>query len=483
MKEYRSLLIIFFLAIAQADADLPLQDQGVFLEDYSVEMNLRFEAIAKARTVDLATWSQPFDGIGQRLAIAVREALKNKARVRIIYESFPSEHVDPVSDTQQEFLKSIMDQDLPVQAMVYSNRWSDKFWGGLEFGDFFHEKFILIDRGLPTEKIFIGGRSHHQFAADTADSGIVIIPGKHSHLGIDLQTVFESMWQTSASYQKLEKSRSLPIKTKTQLEGVRMLQSDANSEPSRYTAIRDWLFGLSLEPQSNKFKNLVFTFDRLNIVHHNLIQRVLKTKARSEYRNREVLGDPIIDELVVLLDNAKERIAFTSYTFSPPKKLSDALLRADQRGVPISFFTNGKAAHERYVKGALPHFNSLEFMQRFNAKNLSIFVTQKSRQYNNFVYSKNADVPVDSNLPIYLHHKIFIIDDWVAMGSHNYTMSNLKNDELQVFMQHPDFADYLYKRLHAPENVFTKVSKESFLNAGNAPWYFPLLRDLFLGAY
>ena len=95
-----------------------------------------------------------------------------------------------------------------------------------------------------------------------------------------------------------------------------------------------------------------------------------------------------------VINKSKQRIYFMAFSFTSDK-LGDLII---------------EKSNEVEVKGIFENF-------------------QSSTEYSELNKMKNLNVITDEN-PAFMHHKVFVVDDIVVLGSYNPTSSgNSKNDE------------------------------------------------------
>lgn len=124
------------------------------------------------------------------------------------------------------------------------------------------------------------------------------------------------------------------------------------------------------------------------------LSRTLRLNHHSQLR-KDYLAD-----LIDRIDQAKERVWIENPYFVPDKELSNSLIRASERGIDVKIILPRKSDLKLF-----PLINSF-FYNHLISKNIAIF------EY----------------LPHILHKKVFIVDNWMILGSSNLNSRTQKHD-------------------------------------------------------
>jgi phosphatidylserine/phosphatidylglycerophosphate/cardiolipin synthase-like enzyme len=284
-------------------------------------------------------------------------------------------------------------------------------------------------------------------------------------MGLQTETIFENIWKVCGKYQHLEVPKALNASVVSVLEHTSVVMPALSRDQNLYQEMRSRLFGEGKE--SALLQSVSFFPEDYEVLHFNLIDQNLKKIKQVE--------DPIAEKVGYLFGQTKRQIVMNTYLLNAPEAIEKGLKHAVENGVDVAFYTNSKSAHANFFPGGLPHFSSVRGLKRILGSNpisthLHLYLTSKT--------SRHPPYPLDRN-DIYTHYKIAVADDWVILGSHNFTLASAtRNDEVQFFFKSEKFSNFLPKFLMDSENVYSEVSIEAYLSDLNrVPFIFWPFRD------
>jgi len=441
----------------------------IVLANPRVDFATRFELIKKAKSIDILTLSHTMDSdIGLPSALLLREAANRGVPIRMIFDGLASRMENsPDSgitgrgflsktfyDAPNEFTYLLADSSLKRPADIF---WIDADWkwkNGFASDDFFHEKIMIFNRGLPDEAVIVGSRNIANSVLTGTDLAFILRPvhpeGNPQYAGRDLIAHFDGIWNLLARTKLPVTKEPLPTRLNQTLKTIPsdLLANHSALQPE-FVQIQEAL-KLPAEPL-DQLGPMQFRPKTSQVVSNEMMSQVLDQKLTKDFEERaDLLKDDIIDLIVEKIHQAR-LINISTYAVSFPPKLESALVDALGRKSLVTIYTNGREAHSKNKDKGIG--STAMDLTLHNALNLGLTAKAEQEYRLYFLNYQNALLAAkrDPKAPYpWLHRKWISIDDWIAIGSHNFTQSaSLKNSEIMVLFQ-----DHALRRY--TENLFEK---------------------------
>ncbi|MBI3542134.1 MAG: phosphatidylserine/phosphatidylglycerophosphate/cardiolipin synthase family protein, partial [Deltaproteobacteria bacterium] len=160
---------------------------------------------------------------------------------------------------------------------------------------------------------------------------------------------------------------------------------------------------------------------RARVITHRFFGHLATGAYGGEHRLE--MPDEVVDAIAALVPKAREiRLSTLFVLFNP--KLKAALKEGLANGARLSIHFNGDKTSRESMPLALSYKHSLEdVIELMKAGAVKVAVMDQARYR-------------------YLHKKLFVVDDHVFFGSHNFNLpSTISNSELVVEVDDPNFAE------------------------------------------
>ncbi len=451
----------------------------ILLADPRVDFSVRFELIASAKSIDILTLSHTMDSeIGLPTALALRAAAARGVPIRYIFDGLASRMENnattgikdrgafrkSIGDAANDFTYLIADSQLKRPADIY---WLDADWKwrmGLASDDFFHEKIMIFNRGLPNEAVIVGSRNIGNSVLSGMDMALLLRPvhSPTAYAGTDVIQHFDAVWNLlGESGKKLVRVEPLPKVVAKLLEtpSVNLLANRVDLT-QEFAGIQNALAAPASETDPllpNQFRP-----PASQVITNDLIAQVLKQNYNVDFLKRtKQVSDDIITAANRLAADART-ISLSTYAVSFPDSLESTLQEAIKRNALVTIYTNGREAHWRNKDGGIG--STAMDMTLKNLQRLTPLLSEFNVRFYFLSYEKASTFIKRNATSVYpwLHRKWIAIDDWVAIGSHNLTQSaSVKNSEIMVFFNDPRLRRYT-------ESIFEKNRGQIFERA--FPW-------------
>ena len=495
----------------------------------SIEAEFRLRMIQSAKTsLDIVAFDQNLDlELGLPLLKALKEAANRGVKVRYLTAWIGMALRDPFSKTVR-FLKNPMPQ-VPIEYRIVGGMgmWKNG-WGPFEG---IHEKLFIIDNSLTLVtgrghtgeylnwldtcfafKGKLSEQAHDAYERLWASSERESIKSRASATRLlqldqeDSQGIYEedededseldseSLGFKIPSDEELRqrilgggrafsdigsqvKSDRLPIHTQAGITGI-----DDSLDIQELNRLSLWALQPAIYADEKVFGNWTGNssaeFYSARLLHHDLLDQMREIVDQSKKSQQEYswdwriknLEDPVIEELISLIQKGKDLRYFSLSTHLSPK-FKEALVSRLKDGLSLNILTNGKAAHTQIMplRTPLGWYTGLRDLNDLLGAGATVF----------------GLLWHDTDSPVFLHRKIAVIDDTVIFGSHNFNISStVESDEMSFEIKGMKLADQVRALFSESVNTVSvqldpKIIREDFNKTGFQRW----ISDYFAGFY
>ena len=393
------------------------------LDDAYVEMAMRIDLIRHAkRTIRIAVFHQTVDAeLGMPILQALRAASARGIRIQFVTGGVPAQ----LFDRDDLMNKMLCDPALRWPARIVEFGGFSNLKKGWNISDAMHEKIFLID----DEVAIVGGRNQGKDYLHWLDFGTLVVDKKKNGLVREVRKAFDQLWFDMASF-----AEEIPPVT---VRPGDIPDPATNTEvaltpgqKTEFATTQRWLIAARGNAPAAEHFTKEFKPAKVRVITHRFFDLLATGKYNGE--NRINIPDEIIDEVVALVPQAREiRISTLFVLFNP--KLKTALVTALQQGATLYMHFNGDKTARENVPLGLSYKDSLE----------DIIDLMKVRQKDGSPAKVHAAVMEQAKYR-YLHKKLFVVDDHVFFGSHNYNLpSTIANSEDCIEVHDASFAEAL----------------------------------------
>lgn len=426
------------------------------LEDPYVDMALRVELIRRAKsTIRIATYQQMTDKrVGLPILKALREAAMRGVRVQFVTGRWPA----MIFDRDDLIPKMLTDVNLTWPAKVIEFGGVSNRAKGWNVSDSMHEKIFLID----DELAIAGGRNLGDQYLEWLDFAVLI---RNPALIKQVRKAFDALWFDMASF-------SEPLDPITVRPGDLpdpLTDRDVPLQPAQKTELAGLLAWLDRKAAAPAVST--FVLDRTRVITHRFFRLLSAGAYNGEARLS--LPDDIVGEICKLVPGSREIRLSTLFVLLNPK-LRDSLVRALRDGTAAYFFFNGDSSSRETVPLALSYKDSLEDL-------LTLMRASKA----DGTPAKTRVAVLRQNDYRFLHKKMFIVDNHVFFGSHNFNLpSTVANSEISIEVDDARFAAAMSLRydhdfLFSGEPLTLKQAAEDFENTSVTRWFAKFVHGFF----
>jgi processive 1,2-diacylglycerol beta-glucosyltransferase len=316
----------------------------IYLRDPQVDFAVRKTLIGRAtQSIDVASFGQASDQHGIGLIQSLRTASNEGIQVRSVYERYGSRLEGDTTKHTQELLA---DSQLKCPAGVVCGTSVKRLLKGISPDDFFHMKFVIIDRGLPTMTIVgFGGRNTGKLADDFGDAAFVLRPIDPTKpwAGEDLEKLFEQQYGLMKSVHgevrpkkpskealgKLENAPDNSLSTVEQKEAYKKIMGIIDSAPK----------------PNGQLDEMVFHPKKMQLFTNSALKNAIQKKLTYTVDQRANLPNNVLANLHEVLPLADEVIV-SSYAFNAPEPVRTDLMNLVKRGRSLTVMTNSREAAE-----------------------------------------------------------------------------------------------------------------------------------------
>lgn len=439
-----------------------------------VDITTRTQLIREAKSVEVLAFIQSaFGDIGPHTVLALQEAVQNGAKVRTFYDQFGT-FAESFS-SNDEFAKILMSPETISSGNapeLYRLSPTTKMKLGLGVDDFFHEKILILDRGLPSEVIVIGTKNNSGFTMETIESSAYIrrLDPTKPYIGDDLKAyadrVFDFAKQNMSALPAAGSAKKTIAKVKARLKGL--IQTP--EETTLHEQILQWAKMPTSELPSSTY-DFVFYPQEIQLFSNDLIAQVLKKfpgMGFGERRKRlqknmvplenELASDTVMAVSTAILETSEGTIA--SYLCAFPPLLLKSIIESVRAGSKLDIFTNGESALKKTVPvlGQVANAISSEQLEMMFAT--TVAAKGKLQVFgldSNAAQALTKEGARDSRT--FLHRKWARLGkDLVFLGSDNMTDSaSLNNNEIMLRMKDNRMADFMEAQMRTEARFFAPI--------------------------
>ena len=388
------------------------------LEDPYIDMALRVELIRLAKkSIRIAVYQQIADNeVGLPILHALREAAFRGVEIQFLTSTLTS----MIFDRDNIVTRMLADANLPRPAQIL-------FFGGVRnklkgwnISDSMHEKIFLID----DEIAILGGRNQGRPYLDWLDYDVLI---KGNGIVDEIHSAFNEIWADVLAISQIERSTKVKLRDLPN-PAIHRQVSLTQEREQILNEILAWVAGD--KSVAERHTASAFEPKSARVITHRFLNQ-LRT-GNYNGTSRFQMQDAVVNELINLVKVGHDIRISTMYAFFHPK-LKDALIEALKRGASLYVHLNGDVSAREVIPFGLSYHDSLrdllELMQIKKDDGTPANVHIAVFQQTNFKY---------------LHKKIFIADDHVIFGSHNFNFpSSFSNSEISLEADDPHFAQIM----------------------------------------